>query len=155
MDKGALFAAWAEHLRGVRAGLVSAQGDATAGARVDGDHRPQNRGERGAVTAQGYLAAGLGARLAALDAALDLLDRIEPSARDRAVTGAVVSLESEAGEALALAILPGGDGSAVEGVVVVSPEAPVAVAVWGRSAGEELTLVRGGQAASWEVVDVA
>lgn len=153
MDKGALFEAWRTHLRGVRDGLTAAQGDARAGTRVDGDHRPENRGERAAVTTQGYLAAGIGARLAALDAALDLLDRMDPSPRSSAVTGAVVEVENDE-QTLCFAILPGGDGTAIDGVAVVSPEAPVARALWGLVEDDEATLTRGGARSEWTVVTV-
>lgn len=149
-----LFAAWRARLEAVRAGLLSAQGDARAGTRVDGEHRPANRGERGAVTTQGYLAAGIGERLAALDGALELLDRMPADPRHKAVTGAQITLEDEGGEVVELAILPGGDGTEVEGVRVVSPEAPIAKAIWGREEDEEARIVRGGQATDWVLVAV-
>ncbi len=152
MDKDALFASWRAHLQGVRDGLLGAQGQARAGTRVDGEHRPENRGERAAVTTQGYLAAGIGARLAELNAALDVLDRMAPEPRERAVTGALITLADGEGRERILAILPGGDGTAVEAVRVVSPEAPVARALWGRVEGDEVELPGSG---AWEVVDVA
>ena len=63
LDKAALVAAWRAELEDRAAALRSSQAAAGAGTRVDGTHRPANRGERAAVTAQGYLAHGLGQRL--------------------------------------------------------------------------------------------
>lgn len=150
-----MFAAWRTHLEGVRDGLLEAQGDARAGTRVDGTHRPANRGERGAVTTQGYLAAGIGQRMAALDAALELLDRMPPSPRPKVVTGAQVVLERDAGDTLVLAILPGGDGTELAGHVIVSPDAPVARALWGKEPGDEVTLTRAGERQDWSIETVA
>ena len=87
MQKSELFDAWRAHLDALRDDLLGEQGAARAGARVDGSHRPANRGERAAVTSQGYLAHGLAQRLATLDAAVDLLDRMAPTRRSAVVTG--------------------------------------------------------------------
>ena len=155
MDKHILFEAWGATLRAAREELRAAQEAAREGTRVDGSHRPANRGERAAVSSQGYLAHGLAERLVAVDAALDLLDRMPPSGRGRVVTGCQVELEEAAGEdRLRLAVLPGGDGSTVGGWQVVSPEAPVVRACWGREAGDEVELQRGGVRSTWVIEDV-
>ena len=70
--KATLIDAWKAHLQEGRAVLLAGQTAARAGTRVDGSHRPENRGERAAVTSQGYLAQGLAQRLEALDADLAL-----------------------------------------------------------------------------------
>ena len=88
------------------------------------------------MTTQGYLAAGIGARVDAVNAALDLMERIEPTPRDRVVTGALVELEEPRGTRW-LVVLPGGDGTALGEVVVVSPEAPIARSIWGLAEDDE------------------
>ncbi len=156
MTKATLFARWGAHLQGLRDALREAQEEARAGTRVDGAHRPSNRGERAAVTGQGYLAAGLADRIAALDAALDLLGRMQPAPRDTVVTGAQVVLECEEGGAtLHLAILPGGDGSVIDEWLVVSVDSPIARASWGRSVDDDVELTRQGESATWVLVEVA
>jgi hypothetical protein len=109
---------------------------ARAGTRVDGTHRPSNRGERAAVTSQGYLTHGLTARLAELKAHVDHLDRVDPGPRDRAVLGAIITLDN--GEHYAL--LPGGQGVRIEvdstSVVVLSRSAPLAQALQGLEIGD-------------------
>ena len=156
MKKSELFDAWRRRLSVLRDELRGEQGAARAGTRVDGSHRPANRGERAAVTSQGYLAHGLAQRLAAIDAALELLERMAPTPRATVVTGAQVELEhTETGESLAVAVLPGGDGTDLGGVRVVSPEAPIARALWGRSEDDEVELRRGGASASWVIAQVS
>ena len=58
MDKRPFFELWRAELQRRRALHAARQAEARAGTRVDGDHRPENRGERAAVTTQGYLAIG-------------------------------------------------------------------------------------------------
>src|SRR5690606_18796738 len=90
MDKPELIAAFRTHLASTLADLTRESGVARGGTRVDGTHRPENRGERAAVTAQGYLTAGLEQRAAELRAHLDHLDAIDPSPRERVSPGALV-----------------------------------------------------------------
>ncbi|MCO4746793.1 MAG: GreA/GreB family elongation factor [Proteobacteria bacterium] len=92
------------------------------------------------MTTQGYLTAGLTQRIAELTAALDLLAEVPTSLRSRAVTGALVRLETAAGDERAFLILPGGDGATIDGVCVVSPHAPVARAMFGAEEGDEVEL---------------
>ncbi len=118
---------------------------ARAGTRVDGSHRPANRGERGAVTAQGYLAHGLAERAARLREDLALLADVDLSPRDRVGAGALLRLGFEDGEEDVWMLLPGGQGDRVVGVLVLSPTAPSSRALTGREAGDALSLRRGGQ----------
>lgn len=149
MDKGALIAAFAEHLRAKRLTLERGTAAARSGTRVDGGHRPANRGERAAVTAQGYLAAGLGARAAELDAALLWLARLDPGPRARVQIGALV--EAEVDEVSRhLLVLPGGDGAELHGVQVLAPDAPLARVLSGREPGDEVDF----RGRTWEIVDV-
>ena len=64
--KATLVTAWERILQDRLQSLSSSQDAARSGTRVDGEHRPSNRGERAAVTSQGYLAHGLGARAMAI-----------------------------------------------------------------------------------------
>jgi hypothetical protein len=90
------------------------QQSARSGTRVDGSHRPANRGERGAVTAQGYLALGLGQRVAALDEQLRLIDEVGTAARSEIVVGALLRIGQEDTEPRWIAVLPGGDATRIE-----------------------------------------
>lgn len=138
-QKGALFALWRSRLLAARTSLHAEQGAAKGGTRVDGSFRPENRGERAAVTAQGYLAAGLAQRLAELDDAVALLDRMRPDERARVSVGAAVLLDAGE-EPTWVALLPGGDATVVvvgqERVTVLSAEAPLARALLGLEAGD-------------------
>lgn len=144
-----------ERLAETLAGFEKLQAEAREGTRVDGSHRPATRGERGAVTSQGYLTAGLAARIEELQATLDLMDSVPPTERTRAVTGALVATESEEGAHRHWMILPGADGQTVDGpegpVVVVSPQSPVARALFGLEEGDEAELPTG----TVEIVSVA
>ncbi len=135
-DKEAVFAAWKTHLEGMIADLARVSDDARAGTRVDGSHRPANRGERAAVTSQGYLTQGLTARLAELRHFLEHLEKVDAGPRETAVLGALVELEGGARYAL----LPGGQGIEVAGgVTVLSVQAPLARAMAGLEAGDEVS----------------
>ena len=148
--------AWlADSIATLEAGVESAKD----GMRVDGDHRPASRGERGAVSAQGALRAGLLARIAELTAARQQLAALDPGAtRPRVCLGALVQVEDEDGAASWLAILPGGQGSPlpVDGgpVRVVSLDAPIARALLGREAGDVVELVRPSGEVELEVLSV-
>lgn len=145
MTKADLIAAFRARLQTDLDDLRRSRGDATSGTRVDHE-RPANRGERAAVTSQGYLALGIGQRIAQLEDALVLLDRIDPAPRERVVTGALVEL----GDGRRVLLLPGGQGALLEGVTVLSPEAPLAKALAGLQAGDVATF----RGAELEIVDV-
>lgn len=136
-------AAWFDALRQVLQGqldeVLAARASLSDGLRVDGAHRPANRGERAAVTSAGYLAHGLGERQAELEAALDLLERTPPSPRDRAVTGAVVTVE----DGRRWLLFPGASGIELDGIVVISPASPVGRALWGLEEDDEAELPTG------------
>lgn len=134
--KSAVLAAWRAHLLGMIEDLSRVSDDARASTRVDGTHRPANRGERGAVTTQGYLTHGLTARLGELKAQLDHLEKVDPGPRNKAVLGALIEVDS----GRFYALLPGGQGVTVTAdgieVTVLSVEAPLARALAGLEAGE-------------------
>lgn len=125
--------------------------------RVDGDHRPDSRGERGAVSTAGALRAGLLERAAALKAALVDLDGLVVGGRARVGHGALVHVDDGDAERW-LAVLPGGDGHAVEvdGVTirVVSAQAPLVRALWGMEEGDAAEVRRPGGDAEIEVLAV-
>ncbi|MEZ4321003.1 MAG: GreA/GreB family elongation factor [Myxococcota bacterium] len=144
MMKDAVVAALREELERRVDDLQRSQKQATASMRVDGDHRPANRGERGAVTAAGYLTAGLEERLTELRAALDLLDRAGSGPRDRAVTGALLTVEAHSdGEERTYFVFPGASGTTLGEVTVVSPESPVGSALWGLAEDDDAELPTG------------
>jgi transcription elongation GreA/GreB family factor len=143
--KSALIAAWRETLQTRLDTLTRTANEARSATRVDGTHRPANRGERAAVTSAGYLAQGLGQRASELAEALRLLDEMGDEPRDRVVVGALVELEDQW-----LAVFPGGDATrlTVDGteVLVLSARAPMAQVLLGLEEGDEARLaLPGGQ----------
>ena len=139
-DKAALVNQWREELEERLRTMKASQGAARAGTRVDGSHRPENRGERAAVTSQGYLAQGLQQRISLLQEALRILGDMGTGPRTRVVMGAWFVLESEASEQRQMALLPGGDATLLtlgeSEVQVLSPGAPLIQPLLGLEAGE-------------------
>lgn len=137
--------------------LAAGREAARQGTRVDGDHRPASRGERGAVTAQAALQAGLAARLDEVRTALARLDALPTEPRFRVGAGAVVLLD-DGDEERWYAVLPGAAGDVVETaagpVLLVSPWSPVARALVGLEEGDEATLRRRGKPVEVEVLRV-
>lgn len=138
--KAALLNQWREELEERLRILKASQEAARAGTRVDGSHRPENRGERGAVTSQGYLAQGLQQQIGLLQDSMRILGDMGAGPRTRVVMGAWFVLETEAGKQRQMALLPGGDATLVElgeqSVQVLSPGAPLIQPLLGLEAGE-------------------
>ena len=151
MDKSALLAAFRDHLTNQRDALERTRQSARAGTRVDGSHRPANRGERAAVSSQGYLALGLSQRIRAISDALSILERIPAEPRDEVTSGALVVL----GDGRRILILPGGQGVKlrVEGaeVTVLSPQSPLVKALEDAEPGDVIEVERG---RNWIEIDV-
>ncbi len=143
-DKGRLVDSWRQQLEQRLLALDSNQSAARAGTRVDGSHRPENRGERAAVTTQGYLAHGLQQRMDALAEQLRLVEEMGSAPRDEVVVGAWLELGLESGECLELAIFPGGDATRVElgarSVQILSPSSPLVQPLLGLEEGDEAEL---------------
>ncbi len=158
MDKRTLVERFRALLLGRQRSLEASLAATRSGMRVDGDFRPENRGERAAVTSQGYLAAGLNRRLTELVEALDLLDKVDPGPRERVIGGALVTVADEEGEERRYLLLPGGQGDKLqtkEGVVtVLSPTSPLARALRGRREGDEAGLRLEGRMVELEVLEV-
>ena len=112
--KALLFDTWQAELSTRLSAAQVAQSSARSGTRVDGSHRPANRGERGAVTAQGYLALGLGQRVADLTEQLRLMEEMGAGPRDALVVGALAEITISGGPSKLVAIVPGGDGTWLE-----------------------------------------
>ena len=140
MNKHDLIRQFREHLVAQRAELQRSQDDARSGTRVDGTHRPENRGERAAVASQGYLTAGIGQRVTSLDRAIRALDLIDPGPREVVSPGALVHID-DGNTSRWILLLPGGQGATLttedESISVLSPEAPLARAIAGRGPGDE------------------
>lgn len=154
MDKPALIAAFRALLED-RLTALNAEGQAArSGTRVDGTHRPANRGERAAVTAQGYLAHGLAARAGAVRDDLARLEEVDPGPCDRVGPGALVTLEFDGGAEERWLLLPGGQGDRLSGVLILSPTSPAARALRGLGEGDEATLRRGGAPVAAAVLEV-
>ncbi len=119
--QAAILRAFDDDLDAVRAALL-ATADAT---RLDGD-RPENRGERGALSSQGALAGALAARLEQLTADRAAVAALRPGPRLRPGVGAFVEAESEEGDVATWWIAPGASGQRLlPDVLAVSPSAPV------------------------------
>ena len=155
MDKPALAAAFRRLLEERLAALESGQAAARDGTRVDGSHRPANRGERAAVTAQGYLALGLAERAAALRGDLVLLDEVDLGPAEVVRSGALLTLLGEDGMTERILILPGGHGDVIDGITIISPRAPLARALAGLEAGAVATVARGGRGMERELEAVS
>lgn len=157
MDKPALIGSFRTLLRERLSSIEASIADTRAGMRVDGCFRPENRGERAAVTTQGYLAAGLGRRAGEIKAALELLDQVDPGPRDAVSPGALVLLDDGERERWAI-LLPGGQGDRIQGeagpVMVVSPSSPLAKALRGREEGDEAQLRLEGRDAKVEILEI-
>ncbi len=158
MNKPALFQRFRqlleERLRTVKASIA----DARTGMRVDGGFRPENRGERAAVTTQGYLAAGLNRRASEIKEALELLEHVDPGPREQVAAGAWVLLEDEQGEERAYLLLPGGQGDRLDGpqgpLTVISPRSPLARALTGLGVGDEARVQRDGRPVPVEILEL-
>lgn len=159
MHKADLIARHRRLLADRAASLRSMRDAARSGMRVDEGHRPTNRGERAAVTSQGYLAAGLQSRLEALEVDLAALERIDPGPRDRFVVGALARIGDEDGRERLYLLLPGGQGDSLDGpegpVTVVSPRAPVARALLGMAEGDAAEAVLAGRETELEIVELS
>jgi len=130
VSKAAIVDAWRSLLTD-RLHIHEASKDAArSGTRVDGEHRPSNRGERAAVTTQGYLAHAFGERSLALQTSLEQLDEMGVGPRDEVVIGAVLTLEIDEKDVQVLALLPGGDATTLQitgtEVTVLSAASPLA-----------------------------
>jgi hypothetical protein len=152
--------------------------DAQGGLDVSGEARPRNRGERAAVTSQGYLAGALNERIEALRQHLDLLSHVDLAPSERVRAGAMVLLASpdaggnrtgvgveptgEPGEASWYILLPGGDGTRLEDlgsgpgapVIVLSPTSPMGRALSGLSEGDVAVLQRSGREVGVRILEV-
>lgn len=154
MDKVQAIDAFAALLQTRLTALTAGSDAAQAGARVDGTHRPATRGERGAVSEQAALAHGLRVRATALATALRHLDDVPRISRDRVGPGAAVELMNDEDCISWWLILPGGQGDAVSGTTVVSPDSPIARALHGLEAGDAVQLRQRGAHYDYEVMSV-
>lgn len=154
MDKRALLehhrTALLESLEGLRSGRNAAR----AGTRVDGTHRPASRGERAAVSGEGYLAEGLGRRIAELETHLRVLDEVDDGPRATVANGAQIDLEDENGGTHRLFVVPGGQGEAVDGVGLVAPTSPWVAPFLGARVGEVADVMVHGQRIEVELTHV-
>lgn len=107
-----------ERLRALESSLSAARD----GTRLDLQDRPANRGERAAVSAEGYLAEALATRLQENRDARVLLDRVLLTAREEVAPGALVTLTTAQGGRRVLFLVPGGQGEILD-----TPEGPVSV----------------------------
>lgn len=151
IDKRAVVAQFAAMLREKTSSLTAVRDAARAGTRVDGEHRPSNRGERGAVSAQGYLTAGLDARLGDVEAALEALGQVSLGVSTRVLAGALVTVEDEEGTRRFF-VLPGGAGEDIDGVTLLSPSSPRVRPLLGLQEGDVAELASGDEV---EVVEIS
>ena len=158
MDKTRLIAAWKAHLESGVQRATAGQLEARKSMRVDGDNRPANRGERAAVTSQGYLAQGLANRLDELNDALALLERVGTGRRHQVVMGALVRVGHEEGAEFAFILLPGGDATVLSEagreVIVLSPDAPFVRFFSGLEVSDEVEVSLPNKRGHWEVLSV-
>jgi transcription elongation GreA/GreB family factor len=156
--KGPAIKAWRAILEERLVSLESSKDDARSGTRVDGEHRPSNRGERAAVTSQGYLAHGLGQRALEIQEHLDQLDDMGEDTRDQVVTGALLRLRLDEGPETRIAIFPGGDASTIEvhgqPIQILSARSPIARQMRDSEAGDVIEIELGGRIAALELIAI-
>jgi len=128
---------------------------ARSGTRVDGEHRPSNRGERGAVTTAGYLAQGLAQRADSLREHLENLEAMGAGPRDGIVIGALIELSLDGAPSERIALFPGGDATRLScGVQVLSAQSPMAVQLQDAEAGDFVDLQLGPREVEVEVIAI-
>jgi len=159
MEKAAIISAWRTELEGRLETLQASQDAARSGTRVDGEHRPSNRGERAAVTSQGYLAHAFGERSVALQSSLEHLDNMGLGARDEVVIGALISVIIDEGLPQAIILLPGGDATKLEcpdgQVTVLSASSPLARQLRDAEVDDILEVDLGGRVCELNLVSIA
>ena len=150
--------AWAQILMERLEALESSQDAARSGTRVDGEHRPSNRGERAAVTSQGYLAQGLGERALAIREDLDNIEEMGTGPRNEVVVGALLTLTFAEAEPVRIILLPGGDATnlSVDGkdIQVLSASSPIARQLRYAEEGDTLEIERGGRFVEVEMLSI-
>jgi transcription elongation GreA/GreB family factor len=138
--------------------LESSKDAARSGTRVDGEHRPSNRGERAAVTSQGYLAHGLGERAMALQGHLENLDDMGHEARTEVVIGALLKVRIDDGPTSNIFLLPGGDATEIEvdgtRVQILSASSPMARQLRDSVAGDAEEIELGGRFVEIELLAI-
>ena len=156
--KSKLFQQFLKKLEAQLDALGRTQGSAVQGTRVDGDHRPSNRGERAAVTSQGYLALGLAQRAAELSEKIERLKQVPPTPRSKLANGALALLIDEDDAHRWILVLPGGQGDILvhQGteLTVVSSEAPMLSNLLGKEAGDDGRIRMGGRTLEVEIAEL-
>ena len=159
MNKAPIISAWRAELERRLSTLQASQDAARSGTRVDGEHRPSNRGERAAVTSQGYLAHAFGARSVALQTNLDQLDDMGSGPRDEAVIGALLNIVVDGDQPQFIALLPGGDASTitVDGseITILSASSPLARQIRDAEVGDTLEVDLGGSVCELTLLSIA
>lgn len=145
MDKRALFTQLIEGLREQLAVVQASAADAASSATHE-EAKPENQYDTRGLEAS-YLAGAQAGRAADLERRISALSQLELqsySGADRIALCALITLEDEEGGQRRLLIAPEGGGvklASPEGpVVVVSPSAPLARALIGKSVGDEISL---------------
>ncbi|MGB0639269.1 MAG: hypothetical protein ACPGTU_08055 [Myxococcota bacterium] len=150
--------AWRAILHDRLESLQSSTADARSGTRVDGEHRPSNRGERAAVTSQGYLAHGLGQRAVDTQDQLDQLDDMGDGHRDQVVVGAILTIRFDEAPETLLAIFPGGDASRIEvngqPIQILSARSPIARQLRDTEVGDVAEIELGGRIVEVELIAI-
>jgi transcription elongation GreA/GreB family factor len=156
--KPAVIAAWRDVLSGRLMNLESNRTAAQSGTRVDGEHRPSNRGERAAVTSQGYLALGLAERAVATQGHLESLENMGDDPRTEVTVGALLILSFDAGPHQRFVVLPGGDATELEihghTVTVLSTQSPLAYQLQDAGEGEVFEVELGPKVIEVELISI-
>ena len=150
------FDQWRAVLAARRDNLSRNTDAAKSGTRVDGTHRPSNRGERAAVTTAGYLAQGLATRAAELQAHLDAMDEMGTDARSEVAVGALVTVAIDDEPPRTIAVFPGGDATTLDcAVQVLSIRSPLAQGLRDAEPGDVVEVDLGGRIAEVDVQTIA
>ena len=159
LDKTLLVSRFQTELRRRLEEATRASEGARDGTRVDGSHRPANRGERAAVTSQGYLSLGLSQRAETLQRDLKALETVDLSPARTVRQGAWFAIETEDGATEHYLLLPGGEGIVLQPgtppTLALSPQSPLAQALEGAEVGDGAEIRRGNQTVEVELTAIA
>lgn len=110
-----------------------------------GDNRADNRGERGAIQEKSWLYSAQAERLEDLRQKIYVIDNFEVETCDTIGPGALVSLREEGAEQQEIYFLQpalGGMEVEIDGILVaaISPASPIGNALYGKKAGDQVTV---------------
>lgn len=131
----------------------AAHAAATEGA-ISDDARPENDKDTRGLE-QSYLARGHAQRVAELEAAVTVIEKMSTERMRKVAVGALVVVEEDDRERALYVAAHGGGLVLAEHVTVVTPTSPMGRALLGKSADDDCELVAGGTQRTLAIVEVS